>query len=182
MGSTVIRLGECDPPAHSLTLVAAMALYETILPLLSDPSLLMLKWPNDLLLAGGKLSGILLEREGDAVILGIGVNLAAAPDLPDRPSSALSEHVPAPVRGAFAAALAASLAGELHRWREFGLEPMVRRWLVAAHPEGTVLSVSDGPGEPLTGKFAGLENDGSLKLRLADGSTRAIHAGDVMLG
>jgi BirA family biotin operon repressor/biotin-[acetyl-CoA-carboxylase] ligase len=70
---------------------------------------------------------------------------------------------------------------ELDRWRSFGLAPIVRRWLAAAHPIGTPLSVGE-PGEtPLNGNFAGLTEDGALQLRLADGSTRVIHAGDVRL-
>ena len=90
MGSTVVRPGPSDPPAHTLTLAVALAAYETVLPLLADPRALSIKWPNDLLLNGAKLSGILLEREGDAVVIGIGVNLAQAPELPDRPTIALT--------------------------------------------------------------------------------------------
>ena len=64
------------------------------------PHRAMLKWPNDVLIGGAKLAGILLERVGDAVVIGIGVNLAAAPDLPDRATIALSAFGPAPDRDA----------------------------------------------------------------------------------
>ncbi|WP_374405514.1 biotin--[acetyl-CoA-carboxylase] ligase [Pelagerythrobacter sp.] len=182
MGSTVLRPGAGDPPAHTLTLAVALALYEALLPLLADPQALTIKWPNDLLLGGAKLSGILLEREGTAVVIGIGVNLAQAPELPDRPTMALSRLGPAPDRDAFALSLAAAFDREIERWRTFGTEPLIRRWLAAAHPVGTPLKVHDAGGTAIPGTFEGLAPDASLLLRLDNGTRRAIHAGDVTLG
>ncbi|AKM07366.1 biotin--[acetyl-CoA-carboxylase] ligase [Pelagerythrobacter marensis] len=182
MGSTIVRPGPGDPPPHTLTLVTALAAYEAVLPLLADPQALVIKWPNDLLLRGAKLSGILLERAGDAVVIGIGINLAQAPDLPDRPTVALAQLGPAPDRDAFARTLAETFDRELERWRSYGVEPLIRRWLAAAHAIGTPLRVHDAEGVPTFGQFAGLAADASLLLRLEDGTTRAIHAGDVTLG
>ena len=181
MGSTVVHLGPRDPTPATLALVAGLAAYEAVVPCLADPSAVQLKWPNDLILGGAKLAGILLEREGNAIIIGMGINLARAPELLDRRTVALASLGPAPDRDAFAANLAAAFAQEVERWRTYGLEPLVRRWESVAHPHGTTLNVSP-PGEAaIEGAFAGLAPDGSLMLRLADGSTRAIHAGDVML-
>ncbi|QZD89639.1 biotin--[acetyl-CoA-carboxylase] ligase [Qipengyuania aurantiaca] len=180
MGSTIVRPHERDPAPASLALVTALAVYEAVVPLIAKPSELTLKWPNDLMLAGAKLSGILLEREGDAIIVGIGVNLAAAPDLPDRRTVALSAFGPAPERDTFARSLAASFDRELDRWRSFGLEPLVRRWESVAHPQGTSLRVHPPGEEPILGAYAGLTEDGALRLRLAGGESRVIHAGDVM--
>jgi BirA family transcriptional regulator, biotin operon repressor / biotin---[acetyl-CoA-carboxylase] ligase len=70
---------------------------------------------------------------------------------------------------------------ELERWRNFGIEPVVRRWLAAGHPLGTALQVGEPGDEPLAGSFAGLTADGALQLTLADGTTRTIHAGEVRL-
>ena len=182
MGSTVVRLHPQDPPAASLSFVAALAVYETVLPRLHGPAALMLKWPNDLLLGGAKLSGILLERERDQAVIGIGINLAKAPILPERAVRALSDLGPAPARDGFARDLAAQLDIELQRWREFGFDPIRRRWLAAAHPIGAALVVHDNSGSPVSGEFGGLEDDGALRLRLADGAIRVIRAGDVMLG
>ena len=181
MGSTVVHSAPGDPPAHTLSLLAGVALYETLLPTLSDPSQLMLKWPNDLLLGRAKLAGILLERAGDATVVGIGVNLRAAPELPDRETVALSDHAPPPSRDTFAESLAASFATELERWRTYGLEPLLRRWQAAATPLGTPLAVHEPDGALVSGRYAGLANDGSLLLRLDNGERRAIHAGDVSL-
>ena len=182
MGSTVVRPGPHDPPPQTLALMTGLALYETVAPLLAEPAALSLKWPNDLLLGRAKLAGILLEREGEAVIVGIGVNLAAAPRVEGRETIALSALGPAPLRDAFANALAQSFDRELERWRTVGTEPLLRRWLAAAHAVGTALSVHEPAGGKVSGTFAGLDPVGSLLLRLEDGAVRPIHAGDVSLG
>ena len=182
MGSTVVHVSPQDPPAASLSFVAALAVYETVLSRVAVSRELELKWPNDVLLGGDKFCGLLLEREGDTVVVGIGVNLAAAPALDGRQARSLAEHGPAPDRDAFAADLAARFDVELGRWRQYGLEPILNRWLAAAHPVGTSLRVHEPAGAAVSGEFAGLERDGALRLRLADGSVRVIHAGDVTLG
>ena len=181
MGSTVVRPHERDPAPASLALLTGLALYETVVPLIRNPPDLALKWPNDLLLGGAKLAGILLEREGDAIIVGVGVNLAAAPELPDRKTMALSQIGPAPDRDIFARSLATVFDTELERWRNFGVEPIVRRWESVAHPKGTPLTVHPPGEEPISAAFAGLSEEGALRLRLVTGESRVIHAGDVML-
>ena len=70
---------------------------------------------------------------------------------------------------------------EVQRWREFGAGPILNRWRVAAHPPGTRLSVSEPGGAALLGTFDGIDDDGAMRLRLPDGTTRVIRAGDVML-
>ena len=181
MGSTVVRLGVGEPPAGTLALVAGLALIEAVAPLIPPPQMPLLKWPNDVLIGGAKLAGILLERVGDVVVVGIGVNLAIAPKLLDRSTVALTGFGPAPDRDLFAAALAQSFDRELERWRTYGIEPLVARWQIAGHPVGTPLLVGEPGDEPLSGTFAGLTSDGALQLRLVDGTTRVLHAGEVRL-
>ena len=181
MGSSVVHLTGKEPAAPSLALAVGLALYETVLVQLEQPRGLELKWPNDLLLGGVKLAGILLERVGDAVVVGIGVNLAHAPKVPGRKTIALGDLGPAPERDFFAAQLAFHFDRELERWRGFGLGPLIARWCVAAHPEGTRLSVTGPDGVVLSGAFAGLTPEGALRLCLADGTERVIHAGEVSL-
>lgn len=181
MGSTVVRIGPGDPPAASLALLSGLALHEVVAPLISPPGRAMLKWPNDLMVGPAKLAGILLERVGDVVIVGIGVNLAQAPHVEGRETISLAAFGPAPGRDHFAGKLAQQFRDELERWRSFRLDLLIRRWQAVAHPVGTALAVGE-PGEvPLTGDFAGLTTDGALQLRLADGTTRVIHAGEVRL-
>ncbi len=154
---------------------------EAVLKHLTAETSVMLKWPNDLLVDGAKLSGILLEGAPGGVVVGIGVNLAVAPDLPDRPTVALAQLGNCPGRDAFARDLATALGDEVNRWRTFGLEPLIRRWEAAAHPLGTMLRAGEGQDGAIEGAFAGLAADGALQLRLADGSLRAIHAGEINL-
>ncbi len=181
MGSTVVHPGQGDPAPASLALLAGLALQEVVAPLVPPPRKALLKWPNDVMIDSAKLAGILLEGAGKAVIVGIGVNLARAPQVEGRVTIALAEFGPAPDRDHFAAALARQFDLELQRWRSFGLEPLIRRWLAAAHPAGTALKVGELGQPALEGSFAGLSADGALQLRLADGTTRIIHAGEVRL-
>jgi BirA family biotin operon repressor/biotin-[acetyl-CoA-carboxylase] ligase len=175
MGSTLVRIGQGDPPAQTLAFLAGLAVIEALRPYCDG---LRLKWPNDVLLGGAKLAGILLEAEGDAVIVGIGVNLVAAPPVADRPVACLPKPVS---RDVFAKQLAETFAEQLARWRAYGVEPLLTRWSAAAHPLGEMLSVHEPGGARLSGTFAGLDPDGALLLRLADGSVSAIHAGDVTI-
>jgi BirA family biotin operon repressor/biotin-[acetyl-CoA-carboxylase] ligase len=182
MGSTVVHTGGREPAPATLALVAGLAVYETVFTRMMLPAALELKWPNDLLLGGGKIAGILLEREGDAVVVGIGVNLAKTPMVAGAKAVSLGQFGPAPDRDAFAADLAHSFAEEIERWRNYGLEPVLARWCAAAHPEGTRLNVSNGGAERVEGSFAGLASDGALRLQLDDGKIMVVHAGDVAIG
>lgn len=169
-----MRVQPGDPPAPTLALVAAVALHEAVA---LHSHCVEIKWPNDLLAHGAKLAGILLERHGDAVVIGFGVNLAHHPDLPDRPAislAALADAAPEPAR--FAETLAEIFARWLLRWRGEGIGPVRQAWLAAAHPAGTALATSEGEG-----LFEGLDESGALRLRLPDGTVRVIHAGDVFL-
>jgi len=177
--STLVRLRADDPPAPTLALVAAVALHEVARAFASRAPI-EIKWPNDLMAAGAKLSGILLERVDDAVILGFGVNLADHPD-EARPTISFGQLGGAPDPAAFLDALAESFARWLERWRNEGVVPIRTRWLAAAHPVGTALSTHTAGGERVEGLFDGLEENGSLRLRLPDGTSQVIHAGDVFL-
>ena len=176
--STLVRLRAGDPPAATLGFVAAVALMEVVVEILP---IARLKWPNDLLVDGAKLSGILLERADDAVVVGVGVNLAHGPDLADRPTTSLAAHGIDMAGAAFAPLLAEAFARWLDRWRTYGFAAVRAQWLAAAHPVGTPLRAALPDGTTLAGAFEDLDADGALILRLASGERRAIHAGDVFL-
>jgi BirA family biotin operon repressor/biotin-[acetyl-CoA-carboxylase] ligase len=177
--STLVRIRPSDPPAPTLALVAAVALEETVSAYV--PGMAVLKWPNDLLIDGAKLSGILLERAGDAVVIGIGVNLAHHPTDTDRRATSLAVYDVAVAPEDFIETLAEAFARWVECWRGQGIDMVRRRWVANAHPIGTPLNVRlpDGPG--IDGLFDGLDPEGALILRLADGTRRVIHAGDVFL-
>jgi BirA family biotin operon repressor/biotin-[acetyl-CoA-carboxylase] ligase len=177
-GSTLVALAQDDPPAASLSLAAGLALIEAVD--LAAPALpLMLKWPNDLMLGKAKLAGILLERTGDRIVAGFGVNLASAPALPDRETASLGARISPQ---AFAPLLAGSFARLLSAWRNSEPEAFARAWLARAHPVGSQLTVHAGAEERVTGSFAGIEPDGALRLRVEDGRVQVIRAGDVFIG
>ena len=180
MGSTVIMLRPGDPLPQTLALVTSLAVAEAVGAVPGAPNV-MLKWPNDLLVDGAKLAGILLERAGDSVVIGVGVNLLHAPDVPGRKTAALTDHGARIDPVDFAELLADCFAATLARWRGGAWDALRDAWLARAHPVGTALSVNDREGQPIVGAFAGLGVDGAALLRLADGTTRPIHAGDVEL-
>ncbi len=181
MGSTFIRSAAGDPPVGTLSLVAGLAVREAVLKYAAPGTPVLLKWPNDLLVEGAKLSGILLEGVTGGVVVGIGVNLAVAPELPDRRTVSLDQLGKSPSRDEFTATLAQALDLQVERWRTYGLDYVIRCWDAAAHPIGTMLRSGDAGEGAVEGAFAGLAPDGSLQLRLADGSVRAIHAGEINL-
>jgi BirA family biotin operon repressor/biotin-[acetyl-CoA-carboxylase] ligase len=161
-------------------LVAAVALIEIISLYAGDESV-RLKWPNDILADGAKLSGILLERIGDAVVVGFGVNIADAPAVPDRATSSIAQIVGSvPDVGVFLEDLARSFERWLGNWRA-SPSSVRARWMEYAHPLGTPLAVHESEGRVTEGLFQGIDSDGSLRLRLADGSEHVIQAGDVFL-
>jgi BirA family biotin operon repressor/biotin-[acetyl-CoA-carboxylase] ligase len=147
---------------------------ETVVPALP----LLLKWPNDLLLDGAKVAGILLERQGDRVVAGFGVNLAAAPDIPGRSTAHLGGRI-APE--AFAPLLAGSMGRMSRLWRTAATGDFAKAWLARSMPPGAELTVHATGASAISGRFDGIEPDGALRLSLADGSLRIIHAGDVEL-
>jgi BirA family biotin operon repressor/biotin-[acetyl-CoA-carboxylase] ligase len=176
-GTTIVQLSSGDPPAHTLSLAAGLALAEAIDVAIPKRSL-MLKWPNDLLLAGKKVAGILLERRGNRVAVGFGVNLASAPALPDRESASLGGKI---TPEAFAPLVAASFSRLLELWRSSESSALVRAWQERAHLPGTRLSVHISKDDIISGRFAGLEPDGALRLMLDDGSIEVVRAGDTTL-
>ena len=176
-GSTLVQLRPADPPAPALALVAGLALIEAV-DAAAPGRGLMLKWPNDLMLEGGKLGGILLERSGDRVVAGFGVNLAAAPAIEGKATADLDGAIRPQ---AFAPLLAASFGRLLAAWRSAAPDAFARAWLARAHPLGVALAVHGGQDEIISGTFAGIEPDGALRLEVG-GTIQLFRAGDVLLG
>jgi len=181
MGSTVVFPAHGDPPAHTLALVSAIAVFDTVAHMIGGRALLQLKWPNDLLLNRAKLAGILLEKVGEGIVIGIGVNLANAPDIPGRSVVSLADQGHRICRDTFALHLAAELARRVGQWREQGLAPIITQWDQRGPPPGTRIRAALSEDKTLDGRFAGLNQDGSLQIRLDDGTLHAIHAGEVSL-
>lgn len=181
--STLVICRNADPAPASLSFVAALAVHRAISAHLPHDDI-CLKWPNDILVSGMKICGILLERSGDAVVVGIGVNIAVAPQVEGRTVTSLhQEGVDRQVNAAlFLETLAPIFADMLNDWRQSGLAAILAAWQDCAHPAGTRLVTTDEKGRRIEGEYAGLFDDGALRLRMADGTLIAIHAGDVQVG
>lgn len=176
--SGLVRLGPDDPAAATLAFVSAVALFDAVAVWAPD---VQLKWPNDLMAGGAKISGILLERAGDAVVVGFGVNLAVSPANLERPVTSLAAmtSVKPPEPSVFLEALVKSFARRLDCWRRQGVAPIRSAWLERAHPVETALVANLPDHTKISGLFDGLTETCALRLRLANGDVRVIHAGDV---
>jgi len=174
------------PLWHSAQLgfAAALAVTDTLSPFVRDPDGLAIKWPNDILLNGAKIAGILLEsgaspHGGHWIAVGIGINLATAPDDLPYPATALGDHlkkgreVPSPK------VVLEPLISTFEHWhtklQHEGFASLRTAWLSRAHGLGLPLSTSAGE----TGVFEDLSKEGALVLRQNTGRSIEISAGEV---
>lgn len=144
-----------------------------------------LKWPNDLLLPAGKVGGILIEMQGDAlgpaqVVIGIGLNLRLPDDALDQPAAALENAGLALDRNALFGRILAELEATLVRFAAEGFAPLRAEWEAHHVWQGQSAEVHLPDGSRLPGVIAGVADDGSLRLSV-DGQIRLIHSGDVSL-
>lgn len=181
--------------AQQLTLLAPVALFDAVAALLGLPlrssDQLRLKWPNDLLVGGAKISGILLESAiapsgGLALVMGFGLNLDSHPVGLDQPATHLAAQGCDSTPEQALATLAESMACWLTQWNGGrGFAAIRAAWLARAGAIGEVLRVrtSPDPAVPrVEGTFAGLDDAGALLLNHVDGSQSRHIQGDVALG
>jgi BirA family transcriptional regulator, biotin operon repressor / biotin---[acetyl-CoA-carboxylase] ligase len=171
-------LRESDPPAPSLSLAAGVALIRAVEAAVPATGL-FLKWPNDVLIGTAKVAGVLMERGADRIVVGFGVNLAVAPDIPGRNTASLAS-VALVSPQSFAPLLAGTFVRALDMWRT-DLGRLATSWLESAHPPGTPLTVHVSAEETISGRFAGIEPDGALQIEREDGAVEIVRAGDVFL-
>lgn len=174
--------------AAGLSLVAAVAVGDTVCRFLSDPARVRHKWPNDVLVGGAKIAGILLESAGgtrgtvDWVVVGCGINVASHPQMDSLQATDLSAENDGAGQDVAVRDVLTVLLDGLRIWRErwetAGIAPVRDAWLARARGLGEDIIVRL-PREELRGRFDGLDEGGALLLRLSDGSVRTISAGDV---
>jgi len=115
------------------------------------------------------------------VVVGIGINIVSAPDLPDRKTTCL--HAANDLNENDASQVLNDLIPQfekrLQQWRTYGVASILQDWQRAAHKPGTSLLVSGHEGDKIWGEYQGLDDDGALRLRKADGTLIVVHAGDV---
>ena len=172
--------------AGEWALLAGVAMADGLARFLPDASGLALKWPNDILLHGRKLAGILIDSsagEGgrlDWLVIGFGANLAKAPQLLERAAAALAEAGRAPPPEL----AARSVLDRLDHWRGVrlreGFAAVRAAWLRRSQPMGSRLRLRLHEGVA-DGCFAGLSEEGALLLQTAAG-VRAYATGEVLSG
>jgi len=179
---TTLLLTEPAPGSHvaQLSFVAALAVHDAVADTASmlGPRL-TLKWPNDVLCGGAKLCGILLEGEGNAVAIGVGINCAHHPEDTEYPSTDLAAagaHVTA--AGMFTA-LSRAFVARIAQWRRGeGFAGIRNDWLKRAEGLNKSIRVRLQDRET-SGIFETLDDAGMLVLRRPDGAVETIAAGDV---
>ena len=180
--SLVMRPEGAPGDAALRSFVAALALREALVAATGREDLITLKWPNDVLLNGGKIAGILLESLGTAgginhLVIGIGVNLLAAPA-----PAELEAHAVPPVslKGetgvhvtpeAFLDLLAPAFARYEAQLATYGFGPIRTAWLAHAARLGEVITARTGH-EAIIGTFQTVDDDGQLVLETAKGPRR----------
>ena len=188
LAATLLHLTHRTPSeAAQVTFVAALAVAD-LLDAFVVPDRVTIKWPNDVLIGGDKAAGILVESGAHAagglwLAVGIGVNLAHAPDDTERPATSMAAHLRsdiayAPPIEAAAGVLAEAFSVWMDRWETLGFQPILDAWVSRTRGLGGPCTASLGR-ETVSGVADGVEPDGALRLRLPDGSLRLISAGDV---
>jgi BirA family biotin operon repressor/biotin-[acetyl-CoA-carboxylase] ligase len=169
--------------AAQLGFVAALAVADACLAFVPDAAI-SLKWPNDVLLAGRKLAGLLLESQShgdgalDWLVLGIGINLATYPVEVEYPATALAAAGADADAEAMLGTLTGSFLGWYERWREgAGFATIRMEWLARAQGLNQPIRVRLAR-ETREGVFAGIDADGALLLDTGTGRQR-IAAGEV---
>jgi BirA family transcriptional regulator, biotin operon repressor / biotin---[acetyl-CoA-carboxylase] ligase len=180
----VMRPGGHPTWAALRSFVAANALYATLDLYVRDAAL-ALKWPNDVLLAGGKVAGILLESTGKAgtvdwLSIGIGVNLAAKPDIagdPAFPPVCLADHGELVDPETFLCTLAGHFATQEAILERLGFDAVREDWLQRAAKLGEIITARTSK-EEITGLFDTVDEGGNLVL-ITGAGRRVIPAADV---
>jgi BirA family biotin operon repressor/biotin-[acetyl-CoA-carboxylase] ligase len=185
--SLILRPDCAVAEAAQIGWLAAIAVGEALASLIGPAAEIRHKWPNDVLVGGRKIAGILLESasgEGanvDWVVAGIGVNVAHYPEGARHPATDLgAEGASASVEDTLAA-LGRAFEPWYHRWRREGFAPVRAAWLGRAWRFGQPIEARL-EHETLAGVFEGVSDTGGLVLRLTSGETRTISYGEVFAG
>ena len=178
----LFRLDASPARAAQLSFAAALAVADLTASVIPS-ELVKLKWPNDVLVAGKKVCGILLESGahpggGLWLAVGIGVNLVHHPEDQERPATDLAVHGGAVSPDEAVKRLAERFEHWRTVWARDGFAPIREAWLARAWGLGERCTARLD-GETVEGVFADLSDDGSLRLDLNDGRRRLVSAGDV---
>src|SRR5215467_4755732 len=166
-----------------LSFVAALAIHDAVVEIAGDlKPRLAIKWPNDLLLAGAKFAGILIEGEGDvnAVAVGIGINCASHPADTDFPATDLAAAGATVSPPTLLSALSIKMLGRIAQWNAGeGFSTIRTDWLARASGVGEHVRVRLAERE-LAGRFEALDEAGFLDESVTNESNTIIADDDVL--
>lgn len=174
-GTFALTADQDDGVVAQVSFVAAVALAKVMTDLGLAPQL---KWPNDILIKGAKISGILLEKHGPALLVGMGVNVSHHPGLVSYPSTSLNDCGIEISLDQLSAQLAHDFQTQYAIWQTQGFGPIRAAWLQRAYGLNQTIAVRLPGQEARGGIFEGLGADGALQLR-TPGGLDSIHAGEV---
>lgn len=150
---------------ESLPYVVGLGLYDAVAPFLSDADMMRVKWPNDILIEGKKLSGILIEIRDDRLLIGVGVNVAAAPQT-DQPVACVNDYAVIAVDNMqLLQSFLTAYDVWLHKAQQHGFAAIRDTWLERAAFKGDQVTARLANGDVLTGIFESLDAHGALVLR-----------------
>jgi BirA family biotin operon repressor/biotin-[acetyl-CoA-carboxylase] ligase len=170
-----------------LSLVVGLALARSLRAIGAGRA--MVKWPNDILLDGRKLAGILIETQGDMLsaataVIGIGVNIQAGAELENQAGLAVADLAgaldPLPDRNAVLVAILTELARVLPEFDAQGFPPFAAAWQAMHAWQGRRVQVIHAGGVVAEGEAAGVDEQGALLLAMPEGLQR-IHSGELSL-
>ena len=170
--------------AAELSFVAALAVFHALTDTLKAKGALSFKWPNDVLLDGQKVAGILVETETGAenwVVVGMGINIISGPEKVRYPATYLEAVSGKKInKNNLLERLSKAWAGTLlSLYQDGGFEMIRNLWLMSAEGLGHLARVSVG-NEEIKGVFEDLGPKGELLLRLPDGEKRVIISGEIL--
>lgn len=169
--------------AAQMAFVVALALSDALDETIEDGHLKTLKWPNDILIDGRKISGILLETKLDShgrvdyLIIGTGVNIFAPPEGAEGLDRIKKDRVAV---NTFRDLYLQKLDDRYKSWQDKGFAPVREAWLKQAHGIGKTMKIRL-PETSYEGTFDGVDENGAL-IALVDGQRRIFTAGDVHFG
>jgi BirA family transcriptional regulator, biotin operon repressor / biotin---[acetyl-CoA-carboxylase] ligase len=185
--SILLTPKENMPYSADFSLMVAVAVGEVLANLLPVDKKISYKWPNDILVEGKKISGILLESvmlgtQCKGLIIGVGINIAAAPLLTDNAryeATCLWHHLTSKIDASVVINdLMKSFEFFLNAYTNYGIGPIKEIWLQKCNDIGKKITIKIGEKE-VSGIFSDMTKNGEIKLTLSNGEEVAISSGEV---
>ena len=165
--------------AGQLAFVASLAIRDAVIKFLDNTTTVSCKWPNDLLLNGKKLSGILIEAANGLYVVGIGINLTPVPSSISEKAISLADAGAIVTPSEMLFAVISEFQHWNNTWETSGFSVLRESWLTSAHGIDKRIIARFPDGSEDHGVILGIDGMGALVLERGSGSTRKITAGEI---